>query len=170
MTISNKLVLMATLGLVFGSQLRADDYYAKLRAEEEIKTQNIFSFAINLRKQNNNNAQTAADWLEKELLSLHNRYYTLDKITIILNSNLSFEKKTDYILQVKAYKDKEIADSKAQDEIRNIRWDEENKERKYNEAQKIRLQNAATAAANIIPALLYSCVILCSVSTICDKL
>ncbi|HLW72952.1 MAG TPA: hypothetical protein VKR54_02805 [Candidatus Babeliales bacterium] len=94
MTISKKLLLLATLSLTLGSQLGASDY--------QTKQQNIFNFALTLKQQNNEQAQIAANWLEEKLFySNGGWYFNTDAVTVILNAHLTPAEKIAYILKLK---------------------------------------------------------------------
>ena len=147
MTISKKLLLLATLGLGLGSSINT--IAAEVYSYEETKKQNVFNFALNLKQQNNSQAQIAADWLETKLLN--NGYYAYsfgDKITLVLSANLTLEEKIGYILQLKSDQEKEIAEDIAKQTAQQIAYDT----RRRNEI----ITNGLTiiAATITIPALL----------------
>jgi hypothetical protein len=113
MTILKKLFLMTIVALSCQAYVSASDYYAQERARK----QQIFSFALHLRQYNDSNAQKAAQWLEDELLTIKQQYCydNVEKIILILTTQLTLKEKIAYILKLKKDANKVIADNKTRD-------------------------------------------------------
>lgn len=84
MIISNKLFLIATLGLGLGSlNTICADYNLK-------QDQNIFDFITTMSKQEDAEVKAIAEWLTEEI---NNEHFDKHKVTLIINSPLTFEEK-----------------------------------------------------------------------------
>jgi hypothetical protein len=146
MTISKKLLLLATLSLTLGSHLGASD--------DSNKQQNIFNFALTLKQQNNEQAQIAANWLEKTVFSYSGGWRFNDTVTMILNAHLTPAEKIAYILELKTKEEEQEIENKKQIAGLQKEYENRNKELEKQATKKIIAAGLCGIAACItIPAL-----------------